>query len=75
MNLNLHTLNSLTDLDRLNLCDIAWFLRGINYGKDKADQPFSPDHFQTLEHIIGGITNKLSDEKMEFKRSQCKPNQ
>lgn len=65
MGFNLHTLNSLTEADRLNLCDIAWFIRGMQYGKEKHEQIFGEEHSQTLEHVIQGISNKLSDEKLK----------
>lgn len=59
----LDTLQSLNESDRLNLADIAWFMRGLNYGKEKQDQPFDPDHFRTIEKVISAIRNHEIDSK------------
>lgn len=68
--MNLHTFNSLTEADRANLCDIAWFIRGMQFGKDKHEQTFGEEHSQTLAHVIGAIANKLSDEKHDSARNK-----
>jgi hypothetical protein len=54
LNMNIK-LTDLTELDRLNLADIAWFIRGLNFGKEKQDQPFDDAHFNTLERVIVAI--------------------
>lgn len=61
----LDTLQSLNEGDRLNLADIAWFMRGINYGKEKSEQPFDPDHFRTIEKVISAIRNHEIDSKQK----------
>ena len=48
-------LDKLTYEDSWNLADIAWFLRGMNYGKEYHERPFGPEHFKTLEDVIQGI--------------------
>lgn len=58
--MNLYTLKSLTQLDYDNLADIAWFIRGLNYSEKT---PFCEDHEKTIEHVLGGLRNKLNDEK------------
>jgi len=47
-------------LDYDNLADIAWFIKGLNFAEGS---PFCKDHEKTLEHILGGLRNQLSDQK------------
>lgn len=68
--MNLHTFNSLTESDRLNLCDIAWFIRGMQYGRQKHEQTFGEEHSQSLEHVISALSNKINDEKHDKSRAE-----
>lgn len=61
--ISLTTLNDLTEMDRLNLADIVWFMRGMNYGKEKQEQPFDDDHFRTIERVVCAIRNHELDKK------------
>jgi hypothetical protein len=60
-------MSELTEEDRLNLADIAWFMRGLNYGKEKHDQPFADYHFNSLEKAIEAIRDQVI-------KSKSKPN-
>lgn len=53
-------MNDLTEVDRHNLCDIAWFLKGFSHS-DK--NPFCGDHDETLEKVIRMISAQLKDKK------------
>lgn len=46
-----------TDQDRLNLCDIVWWMKGYRAGaKDQFEQcPFEHCHIESLEKVIKGI--------------------
>lgn len=60
---------NLTESDRHNLCDIAWFIKGLNFRGHSSDSPFGGDHEQTLEKVIRGISTKVSDENRAAKAS------
>jgi len=49
-------------IDRMNLCDIAWYLKGL---KQSDDNPFIGDHHETLEKLIKAIASKVNDEKRQ----------
>ena len=60
--------DSVTNDDRLNLCDIAWFLKGLKHG---GNSPFT-DQEQTLEKIIKCISQKVrEDDKAGNQRKSC----
>lgn len=56
----------LTEIDRLNLCDIAWFLKGL---KTSNKSPFSEDHCDTLRKVIICIADKVDEDRGEAKQS------
>jgi hypothetical protein len=56
----------LTDTDRMNLCDIAWFLKGFEHS-DK--NHFGSDHQATLEKCIRAISQKVRKERV----NPCRP--
>jgi hypothetical protein len=50
------TYKDLTEQDRLNLCDIAWFIKG--YRSAKPECGLDEDHESTLLRIANAISNR-----------------
>lgn len=47
--------NKLTDQDRLNLCDIVWFLKGLSMAEKS---PFN-DQIDSLESVVKALGDKF----------------
>lgn len=61
--MNLNSFESLNETDRANLCDIAWFIKGLN---SSGSSPFVKDHEDTLGKVIGSLSNQIQDKKIVF---------
>jgi hypothetical protein len=48
--------DDLTEMDRLNVCDIAWFIKG--YRSAKPECGLDEDHENTLLRIANAIKNR-----------------
>lgn len=58
----------LTKIDRDNLCDIAWFLKGLKISKES---PFGEDHDETLRKLCMSIADKVDEDNRQAKLPGC----
>lgn len=56
--------DNVTDQDRLDLCDLAWYLKGLKAG---GDSPFTSQG-ETVEKIIRCISQKVREDESNAKR-------
>jgi ribosome modulation factor len=62
----------ITEHNRDNLCDIAWWLKGYKAGADNSfnNCPFNEDHLRTLREVIEGMRDELNKQDNEQFRTE-----
>jgi len=53
----------ITEYDRDNVCDIAWWIKGYIAGakENYENCPFTEDHLRTLSNIASGMRESLNN--------------